>query len=131
MQNQLPVLTPQVYVGDLRLCDADTDLGMDYALSRLAARWRESPRTPRPRPASRRASRARPPPPQRAGRQPGERAGRAGGGAAPSAGASGPRGRSGAARRGARAGRRAAARAGGRAPAPIAEPEQPSPEEAP
>lgn len=51
VQNQLPVLTPQVYVGDLRLCDADTDLGMDYALSRLAARWREGPHTPRP-PAS-------------------------------------------------------------------------------
>lgn len=35
VQNQLPVLTPQVYVGQTRLCDADTDLGMDYALTRL------------------------------------------------------------------------------------------------
>lgn len=33
--NQLPVLTPQVYVGGTKLCDEDTDLGMDYALSRL------------------------------------------------------------------------------------------------
>ncbi|HEY8429000.1 MAG TPA: vitamin K epoxide reductase family protein [Sandaracinaceae bacterium] len=43
VRNQLPVLTPQVYVGDLRLCDADTDLGMDYALTRLVDRWRQSP----------------------------------------------------------------------------------------
>ncbi len=40
VQNQLPVMTPQVYVGELRLCDADTDLGMDYALSRLVDRYR-------------------------------------------------------------------------------------------
>lgn len=33
--NQLPVLTPQVYVDGTKLCDEDTDLGMDYALSRL------------------------------------------------------------------------------------------------
>ncbi len=43
VQNELPVLTPQVYVGDLRLCDADTDLGMDYALTRLVERYRASP----------------------------------------------------------------------------------------
>lgn len=43
VQNQLPVLTPQIYVGDLRLCDADTDLGMDYALTRLVDRYRASP----------------------------------------------------------------------------------------
>lgn len=36
--NQLPVLTPQMYVGGLRLCDEDTDLGMEYATSRLIAR---------------------------------------------------------------------------------------------
>ncbi len=36
--NQLPVLTPQVYVDDVRLCDEDTDLGLDYALSRLLDR---------------------------------------------------------------------------------------------
>jgi uncharacterized membrane protein len=33
--NELPVLTPQVYVGGKKLCDEDTDLGMDWALSRL------------------------------------------------------------------------------------------------
>jgi protein-disulfide isomerase len=36
--NQLPVLTPQMYVGNVRLCDEDTDLGMEYATSRLIAR---------------------------------------------------------------------------------------------
>lgn len=38
VDNQLPVLTPQVYVNGTRLCDEDTDLGMEYALSRLIAR---------------------------------------------------------------------------------------------
>ncbi len=33
--NQLPVLTPQVYVEGTKLCEEDTDLGMDYALTRL------------------------------------------------------------------------------------------------
>jgi hypothetical protein len=33
--NALPVLTPQLYVNDLRLCDEDTDLGLEYALRRL------------------------------------------------------------------------------------------------
>ncbi|AKF11582.1 vitamin K epoxide reductase family protein [Sandaracinus amylolyticus] len=36
--NQLPVLTPQVYVGDTRICDADTDLGLDWTLARLLER---------------------------------------------------------------------------------------------
>ncbi len=38
VQNELPVLTPQLYVGGVKLCDEDTDLGMDYALSRLLDR---------------------------------------------------------------------------------------------
>lgn len=33
--NKLPVLTPQLYVEGTKLCDEDTDLGMDWALSRL------------------------------------------------------------------------------------------------
>jgi uncharacterized membrane protein len=37
VSNQLPVLTPQFFVDGKKLCDADTDLGMDYALSRLLA----------------------------------------------------------------------------------------------
>jgi uncharacterized membrane protein len=33
--NKLPVLTPQLYVDGTRLCDADTDLGLDYMITRL------------------------------------------------------------------------------------------------
>jgi uncharacterized membrane protein len=36
--NHLPVLTPQVYVDSTRLCDEDTDIGLDWALSRLLDR---------------------------------------------------------------------------------------------
>ncbi|MBN8611007.1 MAG: hypothetical protein J0L92_10510 [Deltaproteobacteria bacterium] len=36
--NQLPVLTPQVYVNETRICDEDTDLGLDYVLTRLTSR---------------------------------------------------------------------------------------------
>jgi hypothetical protein len=35
--NQLPILTPQVYVQNTRICDEDTDLGLDYVLTRLAS----------------------------------------------------------------------------------------------
>ncbi len=35
VDNQLPVLTPQLYVNGTKLCDEDTDLGMEYALTRL------------------------------------------------------------------------------------------------
>lgn len=40
VENELPVLTPQVYVGRTRLCDEDTDLGLDYVLSHLLDRER-------------------------------------------------------------------------------------------
>jgi hypothetical protein len=33
--NQLQVLTPQLYVRGKKLCDEDTDIGMDYSLRRL------------------------------------------------------------------------------------------------
>jgi hypothetical protein len=33
--NQLPVMMPQVFVDGVKLCDEDTDLGLDYALERL------------------------------------------------------------------------------------------------
>ena len=36
--NSLPVLTPQLYVDGRRLCDEDTDLGFEFALSRLTGR---------------------------------------------------------------------------------------------
>ncbi len=35
VRNELPVLTPQLYVDGVRLCDADTDLGLDFALGTL------------------------------------------------------------------------------------------------
>jgi uncharacterized membrane protein len=34
--NRLPVSTPQMYLGDLRICDEDTDLGLRYTLGQLA-----------------------------------------------------------------------------------------------
>jgi hypothetical protein len=35
VRNQVPVLTPQLYVDNRRLCDEDTDLGLEYTLSRM------------------------------------------------------------------------------------------------
>ena len=35
VSNQLPVMMPQVFVDGVKLCDEDTDLGLDYALPRL------------------------------------------------------------------------------------------------
>jgi len=35
--NALPVLTPQLFVREKRLCDEDTDLGLEYSLTRLLA----------------------------------------------------------------------------------------------
>ena len=35
VRNELPVLTPQLYVDGVRLCDADTDLGLDFALGTI------------------------------------------------------------------------------------------------
>lgn len=38
VKNRLQVLTPQIYITGRRLCDEDTDLGLDYALPRLVER---------------------------------------------------------------------------------------------
>jgi hypothetical protein len=35
--NSLPVLTPQLFVRNQKLPDEDTDLGLDYVLSRVLA----------------------------------------------------------------------------------------------
>jgi uncharacterized membrane protein len=35
--NSLPVVTPQLFVRGVKVCDEDTDLGLDYVLSRLLA----------------------------------------------------------------------------------------------
>ncbi len=69
VDNQLPVLTPQVYVGATRLCDEDTDLGMEYALSRLIERTPATPVPPppeRPEPGEAVARRGLPPAPDTA-----------------------------------------------------------------
>lgn len=47
VDNHLPVLTPQLYVDGARLCDADTDLGLDYMLDRLGS---TPPPPPLPKP---------------------------------------------------------------------------------
>jgi hypothetical protein len=33
--NALPVLTPQLFIGDKRVCDEDTDLGLEYTVSQM------------------------------------------------------------------------------------------------
>jgi len=38
VKNELPVMTPQLYVDGTRMCDADTDLGLDFALGRMLDR---------------------------------------------------------------------------------------------
>lgn len=40
VRNQLPILTPQLYVDGVKLCDEDIDLGMEFALSRMIERAR-------------------------------------------------------------------------------------------
>ena len=35
--NGLSVLTPQLFVRDRRMCDEDTDLGLDYSLKKMIA----------------------------------------------------------------------------------------------
>jgi len=35
VENELKVLTPQFFVDGVRLCDADTDLGLEYSLSKM------------------------------------------------------------------------------------------------
>jgi uncharacterized membrane protein len=36
VNNHLPVSTPQMYLGDTRVCDEDTDMGLAYAIRKLA-----------------------------------------------------------------------------------------------
>ena len=37
VSNAIPVLTPQLFVRERRLCDEDTDLGLEYTLRRAIA----------------------------------------------------------------------------------------------
>ena len=36
VDNHLPISTPQMFLGDRRLCDEDTDMGLAYTMKRLA-----------------------------------------------------------------------------------------------
>ncbi len=42
VQNQLPIVTPQLFVDGVRLCDEDTDLGLDWALTKMLAGRKEA-----------------------------------------------------------------------------------------
>jgi hypothetical protein len=57
--NAIPVLTPQLFVAGSRMCDEDTDLGLEYTLGRMLSPQAEAER------ARRRAAQPppRPPPP--------------------------------------------------------------------
>ena len=35
VSNALPVLTPQLFIGDKRVCDEDTDLGLEYTIAKM------------------------------------------------------------------------------------------------
>lgn len=41
VDNEIKVLTPQLYVDGVRLCDEDVDLGLEYALGEMLARHRD------------------------------------------------------------------------------------------
>jgi hypothetical protein len=36
--NAIPVLTPQLFVGNARMCDEDTDLGLEFTLSNMLSK---------------------------------------------------------------------------------------------
>lgn len=42
--NALPVLTPQLFIGDRRVCDEDTDLGLEYTVATMLAQPRPTGR---------------------------------------------------------------------------------------
>ncbi|APR86310.1 Hypothetical protein A7982_11659 [Minicystis rosea] len=41
VQNHLPVSTPQMFLGETRLCDEDTDMGLAYTMRKLAPALRD------------------------------------------------------------------------------------------
>jgi hypothetical protein len=51
--NAIPVLTPQLFVGNARMCDEDTDLGLEYTLAKMLSAKGKAARAevkPPPRP---------------------------------------------------------------------------------
>jgi len=119
VERSLPLLTPQIYVGETRVCAADTDLGMDFMITKLVERTPPGPPPP-PYPVIEPGSYVAPTPaPRRDATSP------APSGAAPS----------GAAATAASAGAAAEATPSGNAPAPQVDPvpnaEAPTPSEEP
>lgn len=45
--NALPVLTPQLFIGERRVCDEDTDLGLEYTIARMLDAGDEKPKKKR------------------------------------------------------------------------------------
>ena len=43
VSNALPVLTPQLFIGDKRVCDEDTDLGLEYTVSSMLEDTHDKP----------------------------------------------------------------------------------------
>ncbi|EYF05746.1 vitamin K epoxide reductase/DsbA family protein [Chondromyces apiculatus] len=41
VDNKLPVSTPQIFLGDTKLCDEDSDIGLAYAIHKLAPQLRQ------------------------------------------------------------------------------------------
>ena len=53
--NAIPVLTPQLFVGNSRMCDEDSDLGLEFTLSRMLSKQGKAAREklkPPPKPAA-------------------------------------------------------------------------------
>jgi uncharacterized membrane protein len=54
--NGIPVLTPQLFVGNARMCDEDSDLGLEFTLSKMLSKQgkqaRASVKPPPPKPAA-------------------------------------------------------------------------------
>ncbi len=55
--NAIPVLTPQLFVGKTRLCDEDTDLGLEFTLARMLDGGVAAPAAPDEAPVAKEASR--------------------------------------------------------------------------
>ena len=53
--NAIPVLTPQLFVGNSRMCDEDSDLGLEFTLSKMVSKQGKAARAlikPPPKPAA-------------------------------------------------------------------------------
>ena len=63
--NAIPVLTPQLFVGNSRMCDEDTDLGLEFTLRKMLSKQGKLARAqlkPPPKPGRAEARRPKPEP---------------------------------------------------------------------